>query len=555
LRLISPDLTSKVRFFAAAIAAALLFCPSSPARAQGAVLHPKNESDPTTLDAEMAVASTPYGNTRWARIHVAGPSRVLWVVPARPGAAIDLASHAWLDALDESSALRIQPPNDSPPCGYTNATERVATWGSDAARRDAGEIAVHTTEADLDAHADALGFAIPPETASAIAAVFASGSAVVSIAIDVPSGTTVSSPTVRVSDDGSGVLPLALFGSNRTIARISAIAIAPIPVTLPGGHDVYTSSLSWGTASSSYTATRSASLIAGAGSVWIRESSLHAALFDGIPLPRGATSPALVDLYGATCAPTARDAATKNGLVGRACAAGAVARVPGGGCAPVSAAIDPAAFTCNGADDLALALAGSSPQAVVVSRLAGIVPSGGIGASATFVSGPVSSLLAQARSYDTCPVPPPKGSGASSSSTSSTGGTSTPPPEDPPPDPDPSPAVVIVSDGCFGETTTTTEEDGSSTTTDDGCGSSETSSSESSSSSDSCSSSNDKKTDDGEDSSSSKKSDDSCSGSSSAAPKTASLHTKHRSRSPFSRIAIAAAFIVLPLRRRSRPRI
>ena len=69
------------------VAAALLVA-SHAAHATGAVLPPAGSAEPSTVDMELAVAVTPFGSTRWSRLTVGGASSVLWLVPARPGAAL-----------------------------------------------------------------------------------------------------------------------------------------------------------------------------------------------------------------------------------------------------------------------------------------------------------------------------------------------------------------------------------------------------------------------------------------------------------------------------------
>ena len=87
---------------------ALALAPLS-ASAHGAVLRPAAAADPSTLDVAVAVAVTPFGTTRWTRLTVAGPPSVLWLVPARPGAALDWASEGWLRTLEAATSPRITP--------------------------------------------------------------------------------------------------------------------------------------------------------------------------------------------------------------------------------------------------------------------------------------------------------------------------------------------------------------------------------------------------------------------------------------------------------------
>jgi hypothetical protein len=393
---------------------------------------------------------------------------------------------------------------------------------------------VHLTLDDL--HAAAASFAIDSATDSALGAIFASGGAVLSVPIDIPSFTVAASATLRVTDDAPSEIPLALFGSSAAIAHVDAIAIAPLPASVAGARDIDPSLLTWGASGSSYGAARASAF--GAGASWIRESSMREPLFDGVP---SASAPALVDRFAPTCAGTMRDAASASGAVGRACPAGGAARVPGGsGCAPISGAIDPSSFACAGSDDLALALSGSTPRSVVVSRLSGVVASGAPGQGNALATGSTRGLLVQAGSYASCAEPPPvSGGGSSSSSSSSSGGYSGSSSSGA------GAAVVVAPVAAGGDDScgSSSADDGSSS---DGCGSSssESTADSSSGSSDGCSSS--KQSDDGQDDS--KKSDDSCGSSNLTAKKTSMRHK----RSPVSRAALLAIALILPLRRRFR---
>jgi hypothetical protein len=297
---------------------------------------------------------------------------------------------------------------------------------------------------------------------------------------------------------------------------------------------------------SNYAWTRETTLDAGNGAVWLRESSMHAPLFDGVSLANGPATAAVLDLAIAGCATTVRSALAapgSAGAVGRSCAQGALARIPGGAaCSPVQGALDPASFTCGGTDDLALAVAGGDPKALVVSRMSGIVAKGTLGADAALAPGATRSLATTAGGYEACLVPPPnakdagsRGSGGSASA----GGAQQP--QEPQPDPGAAAApLVVASDGC-GSSDSSADDGSGGDSSGDGCGSSDSSSNDSSNS-DSCGSS--------KSSSDDQKSSDSCS--SDAAPKKVAVSrgSKTRSRSPVSRVALVAAFVLLRLRRR-----
>ncbi|HSO30942.1 MAG TPA: hypothetical protein VLT33_00460, partial [Labilithrix sp.] len=364
----------------AATATALLLASHS-AHASGAVLPPIGAADPSTVDVEMAVAVTAFGSTRWSRLTVGGAPSVMWLVPARPGAALDWASDAWLGALHDASTPRVAPPSAAAPCQLPTATERVAAWETPAAKKFPRAVSVHASESDLRAHLAGRGFEVPAGSAAKIAEVYGKGYALVSVEIDTAGG-TVSTPTLRVSDDGVAILPLALTGSRETNVRVTAMVIGEGGAQIPGARPLAADALTWGKNGSSFASARATALVNGGGATWIRESASHEVLFDGVAVPRSEPIQPLVAGYfreangqpRLDCENASRAAATA-AVVGRACAAGALARVPGGAaCVPSSGANDPAAFACgSGVDDLALALSGTVAGKAALTRFTGLV--------------------------------------------------------------------------------------------------------------------------------------------------------------------------------------
>src|SRR5690606_35827449 len=120
---VRPRLSPLCLVVAAAAFASLLV--PAPAKAGGAVLPKTGGVDPDLLDVRVAVAATPAGTTRWSSITVSDSSRVMWLVPARPGAAVDWAADRWLEALDDATAVRILPPSAATVCPFPRAPQRV----------------------------------------------------------------------------------------------------------------------------------------------------------------------------------------------------------------------------------------------------------------------------------------------------------------------------------------------------------------------------------------------------------------------------------------------
>ncbi len=607
----SPSFRRCISHHVTALAAiATLGSFAAPARAGGAVIPSAAASSNVTVDVEVAVAATPSGTTRWHRFTKrTGAGDVLWLVPVRPGAALDLKGERFLDALRESSEVRVLPPRvaafgceDST---GVDATAWTPTPGAPAAPKEA---TVLETEADARAHIAARGFAVGNSAASQLRKVFEGGAKLVALELVGASGLT--SPTLRVSDDGPAVLPFALTGEHRSATKLTAFTIGPGVGVVPGVA-VVQRGIAWGAnGRSNYDAERTQLLTSGGtGARFVRETAGRELLFGNLS-EQGLTIPPVVDrLFGAACASEARTAAAREGTVERICAPGSLGIVPGGApCAPSPGNIPASAFACDTDDDLALAMSGQRAASVVATRFIGIVPAFSLGADSaiTFNPGMPSTLPVRRADTWTClPAPPPPAGVVWPETPGATTG------------PAPSPPATedyVRQESCSGSSTVVYEEDAPPTPRDDSCGSSSpvSSTSSSSDSSDSDGDSSDSDTNDssgwdstdstsdssgwdstdstsdssgcsGDTSTSSDSSSDSCDSGSTggsdssdgwddsgmapkakklkAAKKTGKLSlaptnagTPKKGPSPLSRVTVLAAALLLPLRRRLRAR-
>lgn len=575
---------------ATTIFACTLLAPGA-ADAAGAVLPTTTKPEPAFVDMRMAVAVSPAGSTRWSEITVPAATPVMWLVPVRPGAAIDWAPRRWLDAVDEATSLRVLPPSFSSSCPSRSTPEKPAAWTTPRQAHPAPALAVQTTADGARAYVAERGYRLSPARSGRISELYASGWNLVALEM-ASSSSAQSSGTLRVSDDGGAVLPLALSGDSST--RVTVFAIGAGVATVPGARDVDRRELRWGPEGSTFVAWRRELVEGGAGETWLRESSSHGSLFDGTPFAGGGSIASVVAGYlqGTSCTPsTVQSVGSHDGIVGTSCAPGAAARVPGGtACVPASGDVDPGALSCASDVDVALALAGLAPKGAVVTRLSGWIPAGVLGTNLAVAFNPAvqaKSPVIRADKYEACPPPATDDSpGApsspssprpplSSSSASSGGGEE----------------YVPVSDGCSGgavATGTTYEEepppedDGSSTESCSGDGTSgwdsedesdgwddsdsgDSCSSDDSSSSDSCSggsssSSSSGGSDDGWDT---EDDDDGWDTEDGMGPQGKKLRpttkkvkpharTTKKKSSPVSRYALLAVALLLPLRRRRR---
>ena len=429
-----------IRFLAFVSLAVTAATVAPAAHATGGVLAPSSDSDPKTLDIQIAVtkvAGAPPSSTRWSRITVGGVSSVLWLVPVRPGAAVDYSNDAWLDALDDTTAPRVGPRIKPADCDVKEDVERVETWGAVGTKRYPKAVTLLESEAQARAHAAALDHRVSSETGTRIHDAYARGWSFLALEIATPyaAGTPLSSsPTVRVRDDGGllpggsdGLVPLALTGSTAVAARVTAWVIGDGGAELPNTRDVPSSAIVWSEKGSSFGKHRSTELWT--SQTWIRESSSHDVFFSELALPKSTPLPPLYAAYfGAAsggprpeCETSTLGASNSLGVVRRACVAGAVANVAGGEpCTPGNGAIDPAAFTCGaGIDDLAFALSNVSPARVVATRFAGSIGKASFGTDMAIASVDVAISPLHEASRTECESPtknPPSSSGSGSSS-------------------------------------------------------------------------------------------------------------------------------------------
>ncbi|MBX3222302.1 MAG: hypothetical protein KF795_17415, partial [Labilithrix sp.] len=368
----------------------------------------------TRVDVRAAVAVSPFGSTRWSRVTVGGSGRALWLVPARPGAAIDWSADAWLEALDDATAVRVLPPALPAPCSVSLPTlaERSPAWDRSASKRAPSAMTVHLTDGALRDHVGRRGFRLGDDLAGRVAALYERGWVLVAFELEAPAGADVSSPTIRVSDDGAGALPFALTGGAVSDTRVTAFSITNGPATTAAS-EIAPANVVWGPTGSNYAARRDGALRT---TSWLRESSSHDVLFDGVAVANEARVAPIAQTYfrkasavpTAACESAARAAGSRAGSLGRVCARGAVAKIDGGSvCAPSSGAVDASAFACgSGVDDLALALSGMPPAGVFVTRFAGRVAATELGADATLRSAAQSrSPVFAAGVFDRCPPP------------------------------------------------------------------------------------------------------------------------------------------------------
>lgn len=537
--------------------AAFLFASLSftaPALAAGAVLTPLDQAPPSFVDIRTAVAVTPTGSTRWNELTLPAGGRALWLVPVKPGATVEWVPRQFLNALDEATAPRIVPPSSTTTCPVRTSPEVVGAWSSVAANERTPVPTIAATADAVLSWANGQGYRVSTPFTDALTRVYADGWRVAMVDAHGDAMATTFG-TLRVTDDAGAALPLSLASGLPTALRMTTFTIGSGEASLSALYaaDVVRSALTWGPAGSNYRSWRDAFFFYPSEKSWLRESSSHEVMFDGVPVLGGASTRSVAEAYfgSASCAQSASSAASSN-------------------------VVDASAYTCAGQRDLALALSAALPSDVVVGRWAATIPASTLGTNIelAFTAAPARGPVFRAQNYEQCAPPAAGGSAGSTgsyanpsgisggSSGDSSGGAVVP--------------VFVGSEGCGSSEPVVTDDPPESAS--EGCGSSDSSSGSTSDDSSDSSDGWDDSDDDSDDSCSSKhdssSSSDSCSGSKSgsssggsddgwdtedeAAPKTHTrthaFHKPARKRSsPVSRIALLGVALILPFRRRGRP--
>lgn len=418
---------------AAAAVAALTLTASPPALALGAIVTaPAGAS--SAVAVREAISAGAGRTVRWGSVEVRGTaSTVAWLVPARPGAALDLASDAWLEALDAASAPRVVPPDIDPPCGIPGGVD-VEGQFTHAVTTPPGATAIAADRATLDAALGTYGLAVTSDLAPSIDAAFAAGSWMVALVYtQVP--TDMVARTVRVVDTSPEGFSLSLVEAGATPLSITAFAFGTGSVSVGELPPLAMDALAvvWDDdGTSSYAAVRDSLLAANPGA-WLFETGGNGIIFQGLPVPGGNPTPAASTSYyfrAAGYADTTSDADTCNddaaavahsdSTVAPACPPGALARVGDtSGCQEIVGAgeIDPSELRCGGiVDDLAMALSGLAPAQTWLTRVRGSLAPATLGQDASVTAataagayGPVVTASAYA---EPCTAP-----GSSSGST------------------------------------------------------------------------------------------------------------------------------------------
>jgi len=554
----------------AALALLALTAATGPAHASGLVL---GEKPVSPLSLRVATSSDGARTTRWQSMVIPAGQRVAWLVPVRPGARVDLAGEALLAALDESTAVHVaRPVGGTSACGTEGEIETIASnHPAERAQAESPTPVLLSDETELRQFAVTQGFFVPK---GAAARTFRDGFSVLALTFASRARATTT-PVVRVTDDGPGSVPLVLADTSEADVELTTWVVAEGPVQLGTRVALPSGSVAWTMMGSTYREERTKLLVSYRGFGFLTEAAGHDLVFGPRALlPDGTVPPSLAAAYASRVARTPGESASCSANLSRmtshpvrfgvTCPLGALAAVPPeAACAPQAGDSDVSAATCgSNEDDLAIAFSGKRIDRIAVTRSAGLVLAGSLGAFVSATEGQDKEPVVTAKLAETClpakPLDPPGPTGAPSRGPQ--GGVAE----------DPGSATYYESGGCSGGGGVyvvgggsgggggSTDTSGAGSSSDESCDSSSTSDSSSSDdagcggdtvggdndgSGDACSSG----------SSDSSDSCDSGSGDSCDSPDASNKKGRH-GKSPMSRAAFVLVALALPLRRLFRRR-
>jgi hypothetical protein len=429
-----------MRFFTAtslsfAVLGATLLASSAFAAGGGAALIPSQSLKP--IEERVAIATSPSRTVIWTNVRYdakAGAFAV--IVPVPTGASIDVASDAWLEALENATAPRVFPPTGASPfCSGENGNPNVFTIEGEPS---------HTTSpppnAFLLADSSAVltwasqnGLALPAQTAAALDAI--TGARFLALRIDA-TGPGVT-PTIRVvMPAGSVVLPLAVTRAGADDLRVTTYAIGGGLATPTGGLAAKLSpaEILWSAKNqtTNYLELRSNAIVTEGLAGFLTESASHTSLAESISIAKGtATIESVLSSYYerassygdapndvSACIAQGAAALSSNSTLGTACPKAGLGVVDGpSSCVEGPDGTPPDHLRCGDADDLAIALSNASPGDAWVTRFSMVIPAGSAGPDLPLTFGigaSVTPVLTAGKIDDS-------GCGSSSSSSTSSG--------------------------------------------------------------------------------------------------------------------------------------
>ncbi|MFT3766180.1 MAG: DUF2330 domain-containing protein [Minicystis sp.] len=393
----------------------------------------------TPVEQRVAIAVGPARTTMWTSLRFASSGGTLAiVVPAPPGAALDLSSDAWLEALEVATAPRIFPPAGvDPRCPGASGPAipfQIDGRVDHAASLAPEDVAVLDDAAAVASWAAEGGLAVTPALEAKLAAL--PGMRFVALRFSALPGERVT-PTLRVvMPSAPPILPLAITQAGAADLAVTAWVLGAGRADLAGAAEIAIAPPTWSASagSSDYDAKRADALDVDP-TRFLVEAAGHGALGEPLPIAAGTASiDAVVSSYferaaaygdialdSAACAGIAASALRSAAPVAASCPRAHLGTIdPAAICAesPTSDETDPNLLRCDtGADDLAVALSGLAPASAWLTRLRLVIGKGSDGVSFPIETSAGSSVdpIVQSATVDITGC-------TTSSSSSSTGG-------------------------------------------------------------------------------------------------------------------------------------
>jgi hypothetical protein len=349
-------------------------------------------------EARVAIAHGPAQSTLWFSAKIEGAADDIHViVPVPPGARIDLSTDAWFEALADTTHTRVIPPQAPP--DVTCEQARVPAPGDHDLVGDVEHVATvpPAAPADVMTMSEVVvwvqdqGMSLSFDALSQLANLDIQGFLFVRLRFEVDPG-TFTLRTIRVaSPSANAKVPLVLTsaGASPALVRVWAFAEGRANPSVLSWSTLNPADVHWslagGVPPTNYRDALGKMLDV---TSWAVDASSHDTIYRSLPLGGGSSFlPAVIDGYfdrasgygdalatPATC--IARVAAMEASMakVGRVCAPGALVDVSGPACEEEAkpGEIAAADLRCGGiADDLALAMAGTSPGSLWLTRWTG----------------------------------------------------------------------------------------------------------------------------------------------------------------------------------------
>ncbi len=295
-------MTSSVRLLAPLLS--LLLLAPAPAFGFGALV-PKPAATLKTRDARLAFSAGTTRSTLWAQVRLDGVAdELLWVLPVPPGGAVDLSSAGLLDAMEDATAPRIKGPGGAAPKNETCTvpSTSVVTAGEFEAPTGLTDHSLVADVAALHTLVKSWGFDDQALDDDALGQLVQGGAGLLALRLDGAGAGlgVVTTVTARIHGAGIVSLPLRLTKSDSDPIPYTLWLVGPGRGRFDGAGEALLepSALRWISAQeTNYEALRRALVSKNNGASLLVEMAAAGALTRGTSSAGEADIPSVVDSY------------------------------------------------------------------------------------------------------------------------------------------------------------------------------------------------------------------------------------------------------------------